>query len=523
MVEPFLIISVIVIAALVFLMSIITLIKFQHPDDAVQAWFPKVVVVLGFFLIFGVAMLMPYDVANRDGGGIDIDTLWLIGLCSVAGMVLLLVPFSFCYYEAQTTEDELTSTSKARGCCQKQFMQAVLYTLAFAVVLVVLTVILYATPANTAEVPVHLIQQNYTNAVTMCTNTTFQFNNYRNTDLFDCANQGGGCDALGSTFNWEISVTFVVYLLALLAFIGWWFFFLFAGVGLVALPFDLINDFRTRPAPMSKMKYTEECNKLLTQVDETINSARTLRDGEILSSGGMSQNKRGRTAINKLEQQYYFLRRDFNLLKTSREYSQSNPLWYILKLVLGIIGLVISVMWLLHICLYMLPEKGFEVDPFLNKLFIELESVGGGAFPLFGILAYAIFVFYLQWCVVKGNFRLGIRFLVFKMYPMEVGNTYMSAFLANIWVLCLCVFPLVQFIVTAFPIYARYTAIEVLFGGQIKFLKGFSTFWKQNVFVYMLLAIAVLTIPVVIFCPISGKKELQKKLDAKAAERIRKI
>lgn len=522
MVEPFLIVSVIVVAILIFIMSIITLIKFQHPDDRVQAWCPKFVVVLGFFLIFGVAMLMPYDVANRDGGGIDMDTLWLIGLCSVAAMVLVVVPFAFCYYEAQTTEDELTSTSKRRGCCEKQFMQAVLYTLAFAVVLIVLTVILYATPANTAEVPVHLIQQNYTNAVTACTSTN-TFQDFRNINLLNCEAEGGGCDALGTTFNWEISVTFIVYLLALLSFIGWWFFFLFAGVGLVALPFDLINDFRTRPAPMSKMKYQEECNKLILQVDESINQARTLRDGEILSSGGMSQNKRSRTAINKLEQQYYFLRRDFNLLKTSREYSQSNPLWYILKLFLGIIGLVISILWILHICLFMLPGKGNEVDPFLNKLFIDLESVGGGAFPLFGILAYAIFVFYLQWCVVKGNFRLGIRFLVFKMYPMEVGNTYMSAFLANIWILCLCVFPLVQFVAAAIPLYARYTAIEVLFGGQIKYLKGFSVFWTQNVFVYMLLAMAILTIPVVIFCPISGKKELQKKLDAKAAERIRKI
>ncbi len=522
MVQPFLIVSVIVISVLVLLMSVLLLIKFQHKDDVTQAWAPKFVVILGFYLIFGVAMLMPYDVANRDDGGIDMDTLWLIGLCATAVMIFLIIPFFFCYYENDSIDDE---KGKRRGCCEKQCMQAVFYSLAFTVFIAVLTVILYATPANTAEVPVHLIQQNITNVVTMCNSTDSTFQYFYNARLANCADNGGGCTTLGQTFLWEIQVTYVVYLLALLAFIGWWFFFLFAGVGLIALPFDLINEFRTRPQPMTKIKFMSECDEIARKTDEAISVARSLRDGDAVaaSAGDRSsrQTKQMRTKILAIEQNYYFLRRDFDMLKISRDYSQSNPLWYILKLVLGILGLVISIMWFLHMAIFILPGRGYAVDPFLNKIFIELSSIPG--FPLFGILAFTIFVFYLQWCVVKGNFKLGIRFLVFKMYPMEVGNTYMSAFLANIWVLCLCTFPLVQFITVAFPVYARYTAIETLFGGQIKYLRGFKVFWEENIFIYLLLAMSFFTIPVVLCCPVDQRKELKKKLDAKAAERQRRI
>jgi LMBR1 domain-containing protein 1 len=83
-----------------------------------------------------------------------------------------------------------------------------------------------------------------------------------------------------------------------------------------------------------------------------------------------------------------------------------------------------------------------------------------GNFALFGVCAFAAYGFYLLWAVIKGNFKLGVRFGVVKIFPMEVGKTKMSAFLANSWVILLCSVPTVQFCVDAFPLYARETQVD---------------------------------------------------------------
>ncbi len=195
--------------------------------------------------------------------------------------------------------------------------------------------------------------------------------------------------------------------------------------------------------------------------------------------------------------------------------------WFF-KLFLGVIGCGLSLLWIIHICIFILPGRGNHVDQFLNTLFIELEDLGGGGFPLFGILFYAIFVFYLMWCVIKGNFKLGMRFLFFKVYPMEAGKTYMSAFLANCWVILLCVFPLIQFTTYAFPVYSRETTVNILFGTQIRYLRFFRYFFENNVFIFAMIGMIGLTIPVVFLCPKNGKKELEKLIEQKAGERQKK-
>jgi len=47
-----------------------------------------------------------------------------------------------------------------------------------------------------------------------------------------------------------------------LSFVGWFFFTLFAAVGLAALPMDLINEFRTRPKPIKTSVYFEQRRNL---------------------------------------------------------------------------------------------------------------------------------------------------------------------------------------------------------------------------------------------------------------------
>ena len=169
--------------------------------------------------------------------------------------------------------------------------------------------------------------------------------------------------------------------------------------------------------------------------------------------------------MRNLEKHYFYLKKDFQLLTIAYKLRGGNPLEYFAKLFGGIVFAGVSASWVIHIAIFILPAK--PVHPFLNNFFVTLTDEVPG-FPLFGVLAFALWSFHLLFCVVKGNFRLGVRFLFIKLYPMEIGNTLMNAFLFNTWIILLCSVPAVQFCVQAFPIYTGDTQASVMFGTQVR-------------------------------------------------------
>lgn len=62
---------------------------------------------------------------------------------------------------------------------------------------------------------------------------------------------------------------------------------------------------------------------------------------------------------------------------------------YWLKLALGLIAGVLTILWLVHVVLYVFLSP--PLYGFLNTFFRAMDTV----FPLFGTLAFAIFCFYL--------------------------------------------------------------------------------------------------------------------------------
>lgn len=101
---------------------------------------------------------------------------------------------------------------------------------------------------------------------------------------------------------------------------------------------------------------------------------------------------------------------------------------------------------------------------FLNDFFIALDSV----FPLFGTLSYGAFAFYLLFCVLKGCLKFGLRCFCMTIHPMQIGNTMMNSMLFNVWMLLLTAVAIVQFSSSAFSTYARLTAVDMLFGVQVR-------------------------------------------------------
>lgn len=67
MADVFLVVSIVVALLILGIVGFYVLVKYQHPEDANEAWFPKVVVWSGFVVAGATVLLLPLDVANNEG------------------------------------------------------------------------------------------------------------------------------------------------------------------------------------------------------------------------------------------------------------------------------------------------------------------------------------------------------------------------------------------------------------------------------------------------------------------------
>lgn len=107
----FLILIIIVVTIGVVIGNIYLVVYYQHPDDNNQAWFPKIVVVLGLSLAFLSVMMLPLDRANRSAcaEGIVLSAckltlpmydLWYWVYMAMVIIIAFVIPFTMFLYEA---------------------------------------------------------------------------------------------------------------------------------------------------------------------------------------------------------------------------------------------------------------------------------------------------------------------------------------------------------------------------------------------------------------------------------------
>lgn len=106
-----------VVCVLVLLINLYLLVNYQHPDDVNQAYFPKIVVVLGLSIAAISILMLPADVANRQAcrhaiynGAcsltLPMKTLWLAVYIADAVLVFLVIPFAMFYYEGDQDKSD---------------------------------------------------------------------------------------------------------------------------------------------------------------------------------------------------------------------------------------------------------------------------------------------------------------------------------------------------------------------------------------------------------------------------------
>lgn len=184
----------------------------------------RAIVIAGFTLSYFVIFLLPIDVRNsRNDGGLDMETFWsamfiIIVICSI-----FVLPLSMFLHDARG-DDGIIKNNKA---WRRTFTSFIFYIIG----LIIVTGITFAI-FNTAKLPIIDVGcSNWLDA-----DASIQAKNI--------------CQTQTERFL-EFTVRFDIYLIALFCFLGWWMFVVFGGVGLTALPMDLIVGYIDRPQPIS--------------------------------------------------------------------------------------------------------------------------------------------------------------------------------------------------------------------------------------------------------------------------------
>jgi len=538
MADWFLILTIIIAFVLLTIVAVYFLVHYQHPDDKNDAYLPKLTVLIGFVLSGATVLLLPLDVANNEGysgcdgydtslcGGLNMLLFWDIIYWTIPIFIFFLIPFVTFYYEA---DDGMTMAGTSVGATpNSRICEAVKYEAGVVVIFGTIFVVMYLTLAE-SNVPVVEYTGNVMGVeVVTGTGSVFESSFLGELSSADVSY----IDTVGDTAKdttIEVDVTISTFFAAFMTFLGWLFFAVFGGIGLAAMPLDLILAFVHRPKHMDAVEFAEAQVNIRQRVNELVDVGELMKiareerkiGGGVSSGGGWGSglkdrlSKEGREERSNLlefKKAVYLLETDVEEFQNcSSHYNSYNPLIPYFSLFFGVFGVIISLAWVIQICIGVLPNE--PLTPFLNGYLRWFD----GFFPLFGVLSVAILSMYLLLCALKGAFKFGLNFVVFQLHPMAVGKTYMSSFLFNIALVLLCALPVVQFTTTAFSDYARFTTVGQVYGIQIMYMKFFNWFWKSKIFVYILVIVTGLTTLYLSCC----KKEDRSKSSIYLRDRLR--
>lgn len=556
---------------LLFFVNTYLVVMWSDPQDASTSVWQMLLVITALSLAEGAILGLPLDVANGSNtldcsnryakssapgssagcGNLNMTTFWEVLICCIVAYVVVLLPMAIFQYEAY---DEVEVMGK-RTDNYKALISSCYWEMGVLVVVGLTLGLMYAF-LGTAEVPVatlymdvgtwdhsgnsgHVFQSVWPKQAVSYADvgTALGFELFTATAAGFDLSTGGSCTAPdctsadGSTVV-SIRTSFAIYMAALTGWVGWFIFVIFGGIGLASLPGDLLQKYVHRPVVKTETQLAGEQKLMQGRTNELLRLGGELKKdreewyGGALSSGARKswreKSKRrasDRQNVNKFKQMVFVLETDFEQWEACKgQRMEYNPLYPYFCLAGGAVSAGLSLLWILHVCLYVLiPEQG-RFTLFLNFYFMQFDNW----FPLFGILSVALFSGYLLCCVISGIFKVGVRCFCMNLHPMRYGKTLMNSWMFNTMWIMLCAIPVVQFSTEAFDTYARYTAIGTLLGVQVKYLKFFTLFFVDNVFVYCLLAIFVLSVVGLGYKPkdeAHSSSALKKKLSADKKKR----
>ena len=485
------VIFLLVIALLIT--NIYVLAYFCHPDDrgSCIGWVMKIIVIIGLTLAWIHVLLLPIDVSNHRtfGGGLDMKLFWYIIYILTIIYILVISPISSSYYEADYTWS-----------CREKICHSLCWFFIYFIFFLLITIILYASIGK-ADVPIKKISCDY-------------LENYQNSNsVFSLPNHYESVDG-----DIEIKVNFLIYSIAVLLFVSWLLFAFFGGIGLAAIPIDLFCSFRKRPKHMRSKEIERRKNILRRNIEELKLLGQELKqlenNGDNKRFKFSSKRRNYDRKYSQFRAGYMLADEEFNIVNAENEARKKGNciiLLYYLLIPLGILAMICTLLWLIQFCCsYFIRKNGRPGYPFLARMYIFFNDHD---LAFLSFLIFSILSLYLLLCVIKGNFKFGVRILCcWEVFPMKKDGTYMNSFLFNVTLILLSACSITQFCADCLEDYVAFTDINMIFNVQIRYLRFFKIFYKYHIFQYILFAVFVISLFYLLIRPTDSlKKVLNKK------------
>lgn len=493
MVDAWLIVVIVITGIVMLALNIYLFIIYCHPDDLSfgAGWFAKVMFLLGSAVSWGFLLIMPLDIANSrgTGGNLNIQLMYMIFFILFLVFLVVLLPITLFIYES---DDEKPIISR--------FCGAFVLELFFLVIVIVLAFIAYGV-LSTA-----VLCSLYTQVVANLTISEWSIAmNVTPTLLRDAV---------------TYTVPPFLFPVIFLEFLGWFLFFIFGGIGLSALPMDMIIDYFYRPRPRSAKEIAERKVALRRRTEELLLFAKSIEDKnesfkEEADQKGFFSKWRGKRSIRhnekELNKEVYKLEEEFEIFEIEQNLT-ANPIWEIIKLIIGFLCACLSITILIHIIINVLViVNGKPLTPCLNSVFVWLEySIARFVSTIF----FVLFSLYLMGCVIKGNIKFGLRlFFLIKIHPMKQGRTYMNSFIFNGILILFCVPAVIHFQVILLQSYMQLTTSVFLFTTIIQNMKFFKWFYQTKFFIYAFVAWTGVTFLYLLIKPKSDRMDIKKIIE----------
>lgn len=386
MVDAWLIIVMVVVPVVLTLGNFYFLIYYSSKDEMKFEWGFKIIVLITLLISEVTVLLLPLDVANRGppAAGLPMGTIWVVFYALIGIFAVIVLPFCMFFYESEDVVEEDNTFGKR---LRRTIIMDVIVFFVFAAIYAVLYVFFGVTEISVQKLSAPLMAPGEPAPAVGCV---------------------GKCGSHSGYMRMRVSL--LLFLVTVIDIAGYLFMVVFGGIGLVSIPFDLIQAWRSRPQRISRTQFEDGKKKIGKRAAELYEVGETIREGRRDSK----RRAKFRDRYNRWCQAVELLQQDYASLKQAYEFHGAKLILAWLQLPLGILAAVGSLLWVLHIILYIVVPG--QKILFLNNMFIAMFKAWG----LIGTVAYGIFAFYLLLCVIKGVVSFGMRFFFFfPVHPMK--------------------------------------------------------------------------------------------------------
>lgn len=269
-----------------------------------------------------------------------------------------------------------------------------------------------------------------------------------------------------------------IYITAWVSIVGWFIFIFAGGLGMFALPINCVMFAITTRVRRINMDDYKKCQKILVQYSgDVINQGSEIN--KVLTENAWIPSAKKMREYKLYKEDAKQLEDDFKKVESAFKVGGTSIFKIIFTVIAGIICGVISIIWVVHIFLWMIWIP--SIYPFLNSLLDALEFY---VFPAVAWAVYLFFVYYLLLCVLYGVIRIFANVPFVSFYPMKFRDTLLNGFLVNCGILLLASVTVCQFSAMAFSGYARYTAIDAMFSTYINNMRYIKYFFQYVYYVF---------------------------------------